>query len=1104
MTKFNACALGVLCSLLCISLQTFSQSISSDVGTTICKGTTVVMTASGYDEWQVSTNNGASWTSLGNATSYATASIENGYKYRTVTQEYDPFTDEFFTTYSNTLTFTVNGERAGTNTISSPDRGSLSFNGTDQSFSMSPGFAVNTDPFTFDVWFKMNEAPNESGSFVLLGAESNTASNFKSLNILLAAPNVIRYGSWRYGTMAFIVPKMHTNRWYHLVMVRDASMNITVFLNGTRSISGYYNNTSDMTNNTGLVRYVGRNPDGKRFNGQIASARMVVGTALYDPTQSSITVPTSPLTNVTNTKLLLLANSDATKATDASGTQTLTADGTAPGWLASSPFRESLTGSRTVSNTVAGGNWSSSNTSIATVDASSGVITPVASGDADITYSIVSGGCTSTATTGITVSLSCTTNSWNGGTGNWNVAGNWSCGTIPDGSTDIAIASGTPTLNTDFTLPAGKSLTLSGSGSLVIAPGKTLTIAGTADFGGRPVTLQSTASGDAAIGQVTGTLSNASQVTVERYIGTAKRAWRLLSLPVTGSNTIRNQWAGVAANANAPTGESAGSGTLITGHALANGSAATTAGFDWYTGLTATSASSIRYYSHNGTTGSFSGATNTPDISATPSKQGYMLFIRGDRTVTTGSGTTTLKPSGTLRSGNQSIAVSQAYEVIGNPYASGIDIDQVYQNSGNNAVINRNFWIWDASLGTAGGFRAISYGGSTYTMTGGSGTATDYLKVKSGGAFFVERNGAGGSITIQENDKIDGTAAPVVLGSGQSSTSPGILHISLSDGNGRMTDGAALRLGSNYQTNADEAYDMLKINNFNENLSIVRDGRYLSIESRPSPKSTDTIFLSAWNIPMGNHRLSIRAENMVAANLTAVLRDAYAGTSDTLSMTGATVEHPFEINTDAGSISLNRFFIMIAPVAVPPVSITGLQAVTQPNGIRIEWKASRIDGLLYTELQGSRDGRTFRNLGVIQPNSGSGSNTFNWLDRQPMAGTNHYRVRTLTQDGTARFSSIVTADWNGTPGLSIFPNPATNGTIRLLMSNQPAGDYQVALHGPDGRLLLQQQIRHDGTVAAYEINGLQTTHRRSSGVGFISVTDASGKRQRVNIVLEQR
>ena len=143
--------------------------------------------------------------------------------------------------------------------------------------------------------------------------------------------------------MAFIVPKIQVHTWYHLVMVRDAYRNLTVFLNGTRSISEYYNDISEMTDNTGLTRFVGRSPAGKRMKGQIASARMVVGSALYDPTQSSIAVPTSPLTNVLNTKLLLLANSDASKATDASGTQTLTADGTAPGWLASSPFRETVT-----------------------------------------------------------------------------------------------------------------------------------------------------------------------------------------------------------------------------------------------------------------------------------------------------------------------------------------------------------------------------------------------------------------------------------------------------------------------------------------------------------------------------------------------------------------------------------------------------------------------------------------------------------------------------------------------------------------------------------------------------------------------------------------
>lgn len=518
MMKFYTHMLRVMLpAFFLISLQSASQTISSDVGTTICKGQTVVMTADSYYEWEVSTNNGSSWTSLGSGNNFASASITDGSKYRAKTYDYmSEFPSEIF---SNVLTFSVAGDRTGINTISAPSRGGISLNGTDQGYLLTPGVAVNSGAFTFDVWFRLNEAPYENNMFAILGAG---VDNFKAVSIMIADPRTIKYDSWGYGSQDFSVPKMEVNRWYHLVMVRDASRNLTVFLNGTRSTTGIFNNTSDMTNNTGLIRYVGLNPDGRRFNGHLSNLRLVTGTALYDPTQSSITVPTAPLTSVTNTKLLLLANSSATVATDASGTQTLSANGSAPGWAANSPFRETISTSKTVSNSVAGGTWSSSNTSVATVDAS-GVITPVANGDANITYTITSGGCTSTDATPITVALPCTTNNWIGGTGNCSVAANWSCGTVPDGSTDISISSGTPTLDLDFTLPSGKTLTLSGTGSLIIAAGKTLTIAGTANFGGRPVTLQSTSAGDAAIGQVTGTLSNATQVTVERFINTSKR-----------------------------------------------------------------------------------------------------------------------------------------------------------------------------------------------------------------------------------------------------------------------------------------------------------------------------------------------------------------------------------------------------------------------------------------------------------------------------------------------------------------------------------------------------------------------------------------------------
>jgi hypothetical protein len=118
------------------------------------------MTADSYLEWEVSTDGGSSWNSLGMGEKYASASIANNSKYRGKANDYSSFPPS--EVYTNIITFTVNGERVGTNTISTPDRGSLNLNGTDQSFLMTPGFAVNTGAFTFEAWFKMNEAPYEN------------------------------------------------------------------------------------------------------------------------------------------------------------------------------------------------------------------------------------------------------------------------------------------------------------------------------------------------------------------------------------------------------------------------------------------------------------------------------------------------------------------------------------------------------------------------------------------------------------------------------------------------------------------------------------------------------------------------------------------------------------------------------------------------------------------------------------------------------------------------------------------------------------------------------------------------------------------------------
>jgi hypothetical protein len=93
------------------------------------------------------------------------------------------------------------------------------------------------------------------------------------------------------------------NQWQHLAAVRTGS-NLRLFVNGvhqgTANVSDY-----DMTGNTAYVATAADSPGGMRmFKGYIDELRIVKGTAIYTGT-TTFTPPTSALTAVSGTSLLL-------------------------------------------------------------------------------------------------------------------------------------------------------------------------------------------------------------------------------------------------------------------------------------------------------------------------------------------------------------------------------------------------------------------------------------------------------------------------------------------------------------------------------------------------------------------------------------------------------------------------------------------------------------------------------------------------------------------------------------------------------------------------------------------------------------------------------
>lgn len=93
----------------------------------------------------------------------------------------------------------------------------------------------------------------------------------------------------------------YLNKWIHFAISR-VSGQVSVWQDGTKIWNGTVN--TDITNNYDNFQ-IGYGSDNV-WNGYVTNFRLVTGTYVYDVNDNTITVPTTPLTNVTGTKLLLL------------------------------------------------------------------------------------------------------------------------------------------------------------------------------------------------------------------------------------------------------------------------------------------------------------------------------------------------------------------------------------------------------------------------------------------------------------------------------------------------------------------------------------------------------------------------------------------------------------------------------------------------------------------------------------------------------------------------------------------------------------------------------------------------------------------------------
>ena len=191
--------------------------------------------------------------------------------------------------------------------------GSLVFNGTNQSLSISPGATFGAGAFTVEGWFYNTSNYTTRGILGVFPTEiAGGLSLYFANNTTITSDKNGGGGAFSY-TMGTAIT---TNAWHYLIYNRNADGDTTVYIDGVRSTS----EVSDILNYTGATNTIGRYYGGF-WPGYWTNMRLTIGTAVYDSTSLTQPTPTVPLTVLANTEYLMLG---AAVTTDSSGIQTVT------------------------------------------------------------------------------------------------------------------------------------------------------------------------------------------------------------------------------------------------------------------------------------------------------------------------------------------------------------------------------------------------------------------------------------------------------------------------------------------------------------------------------------------------------------------------------------------------------------------------------------------------------------------------------------------------------------------------------------------------------------------------------------------------------------
>ena len=201
----------------------------------------------------------------------------------------------------------------------------------------------------------------------------------------------------------------------------------------------------------------------------------------------------------------------------------------------------------------------------------------------------------------------------------------------------------------------------------------------------------------------------------------------------------------------------------------------------------------------------------------------------------------------------------------------------------------------------------------------------------------------------------------------------------------------------------------------------------------------------------------------------------YVFTSGDVASVASSDADLFTINLDNNGGSNYTYTVDIALSA----NLTSFKGNTAKGQNILDWSTASEKNAAHFDIQRSSDNTAWSSISQVKAVNNAYGSDYQFIDAQPLSGTNYYRLQMVDANGSTELSKIVAVNAStGNKSLKIYPNPAKD-VLTILTDANTEG---VSIFDINGRLVLSVVDKSQNV----------NIQKLASGVYFVRMMDKTG------------